>query len=137
MLEGTDQMVHGLPHWGASVILRRPVSREFGVRSEEHTSELQSQSNIVCRLLLEKKNVLRTRRSRISRGGPSQSGLLAGYSALSQLRPAPQLVQTVVLLSSRVASRARVCIQCRVRRRARCGSLSWCVWKGRHLGPAV
>src|SRR2546430_11352139 len=26
-----------------------------GVRSEEHTSELQSQSNIVCRLLLEKK----------------------------------------------------------------------------------
>src|SRR5438270_5436380 len=28
-----------------------PVSR-----SEEHTSELQSQSNIVCRLLLEKKN---------------------------------------------------------------------------------
>src|SRR2546430_7838474 len=27
----------------------------FG-RSEEHTSELQSQSNLVCRLLLEKKN---------------------------------------------------------------------------------
>src|SRR6266478_9117939 len=29
-----------------------PVCR----RSEEHTSELQSQSNLVCRLLLEKKN---------------------------------------------------------------------------------
>src|SRR2546430_2850124 len=27
----------------------------FDVRSEEHTSELQSQSNLVCRLLLEKK----------------------------------------------------------------------------------
>src|SRR2546430_16132892 len=27
-----------------------------GDRSEEHTSELQSQSNLVCRLLLEKKN---------------------------------------------------------------------------------
>src|SRR5688572_31086081 len=27
-----------------------------GGRSEEHTSELQSQSNLVCRLLLEKKN---------------------------------------------------------------------------------
>src|SRR5688572_31812951 len=27
-------------------------------RSEEHTSELQSQSNLVCRLLLEKKNQL-------------------------------------------------------------------------------
>src|SRR5256886_10284071 len=29
-------------------------------RSEEHTSELQSQSNLVCRLLLEKKNKLIT-----------------------------------------------------------------------------
>src|SRR5256886_13247780 len=31
------------------------------VRSEEHTSELQSQSNLVCRLLLEKKNNTLTR----------------------------------------------------------------------------
>src|SRR2546430_11361987 len=30
-------------------------ARAVGVRSEEHTSELQSQSNLVCRLLLEKK----------------------------------------------------------------------------------
>src|SRR2546430_4178321 len=30
-------------------------SSSFGSRSEEHTSELQSQSNLVCRLLLEKK----------------------------------------------------------------------------------
>src|SRR5256886_4728967 len=30
------------------------------VRSEEHTSELQSQSNLVCRLLLEKKNIPRS-----------------------------------------------------------------------------
>src|SRR2546427_6448454 len=28
-----------------------------GPRSEEHTSELQSQSNLVCRLLLEKKKI--------------------------------------------------------------------------------
>src|SRR2546427_404137 len=28
---------------------------QYDVRSEEHTSELQSQSNLVCRLLLEKK----------------------------------------------------------------------------------
>src|SRR2546430_5788522 len=34
-----------------------PGSREtVPLRSEEHTSELQSQSNLVCRLLLEKKN---------------------------------------------------------------------------------
>src|SRR2546427_6443416 len=32
----------------------RPV-RRGAERSEEHTSELQSQSNLVCRLLLEKK----------------------------------------------------------------------------------
>src|SRR2546427_1544136 len=30
-----------------------------GMRSEEHTSELQSQSNLVCRLLLEKKKKIR------------------------------------------------------------------------------
>src|SRR2546427_5013836 len=30
------------------------------VRSEEHTSELQSQSNLVCRLLLEKKKTMKT-----------------------------------------------------------------------------
>src|SRR2546427_7043123 len=30
-------------------------------RSEEHTSELQSQSNLVCRLLLEKKKKMRLR----------------------------------------------------------------------------
>src|SRR2546430_11969285 len=30
--------------------------KKGGARSEEHTSELQSQSNLVCRLLLEKKN---------------------------------------------------------------------------------
>src|SRR2546430_3269957 len=37
---------------------RRPeIVEDFDreVRSEEHTSELQSQSNLVCRLLLEKK----------------------------------------------------------------------------------
>src|SRR5690606_41351442 len=35
---------------------RRPSSRSPDVRSEEHTSELQSRENLVCRLLLEKKN---------------------------------------------------------------------------------
>src|SRR5438034_9276389 len=35
--------------------IRLPASAWF-VRSEEHTSELQSHSDLVCRLLLEKKN---------------------------------------------------------------------------------
>src|SRR2546430_7724334 len=38
----------------AGFAMRFPQGRK--VRSEEHTSELQSQSNLVCRLLLEKKN---------------------------------------------------------------------------------
>src|SRR2546427_8226600 len=33
------------------------------VRSEEHTSELQSQSNLVCRLLLEKKKKKKTQQT--------------------------------------------------------------------------
>src|SRR5438874_9371695 len=33
----------------------QPVSIEGGWRSEEHTSELQSRRDLVCRLLLEKK----------------------------------------------------------------------------------
>src|SRR2546427_7841317 len=35
----------------------RPAGSASPARSEEHTSELQSQSNLVCRLLLEKKNL--------------------------------------------------------------------------------
>src|SRR2546430_11677697 len=45
---------HGLP-------LRDRTPRRKA-RSEEHTSELQSQSNLVCRLLLEKKKNLSTTR---------------------------------------------------------------------------
>src|SRR2546430_5860913 len=41
--------------------LRRPSYLCMCRRSEEHTSELQSQSNLVCRLLLEKKKNTRSR----------------------------------------------------------------------------
>src|SRR2546430_13484494 len=42
----------------ADAISRAGSLDRFG-RSEEHTSELQSQSNLVCRLLLEKKKKLK------------------------------------------------------------------------------
>src|SRR2546427_2026415 len=45
-----EQAAAGEPH--AIDALQRP---HIVFRSEEHTSELQSQSNLVCRLLLEKK----------------------------------------------------------------------------------
>src|SRR2546427_9207892 len=41
------------PNVGNSVLIRN--NARVRLRSEEHTSELQSQSNLVCRLLLEKK----------------------------------------------------------------------------------
>src|SRR2546430_12529979 len=40
----------------AQVAIPEAEVRTKADRSEEHTSELQSQSNLVCRLLLEKKN---------------------------------------------------------------------------------
>src|SRR2546427_8939534 len=43
------------PSWGAVGSLSKPRRAVGNQRSEEHTSELQSQSNLVCRLLLEKK----------------------------------------------------------------------------------
>src|SRR5688572_32729340 len=41
---------------------RKQTRADSPVRSEEHTSELQSQSNLVCRLLLEKKKKKKTTR---------------------------------------------------------------------------
>src|SRR3712207_8440430 len=37
-------------------VQQRGYQREYTLRSEEHTSELQSRQYLVCRLLLEKKN---------------------------------------------------------------------------------
>src|SRR5688572_31738954 len=66
-VEGDDHPVPGLDgrHLGADLaddshrlVTHDVAHRHEGrhdLRSEEHTSELQSQSNLVCRLLLEKK----------------------------------------------------------------------------------
>src|SRR2546427_7108071 len=49
-------------------VVRRRQRRAPGVaRSEEHTSELQSQSNLVCRLLLEKKKKKKDERVGLSK----------------------------------------------------------------------
>src|SRR2546421_1345882 len=44
---------------------RAHARRAAGARSEEHTSELQSRSDLVCRLLLEKKKkIIKSRENR-------------------------------------------------------------------------
>src|SRR2546426_3725200 len=64
LVEHSDERVDGdKPHAG--------LDQSPGERSEEHTSELQSPCNLVCRLLLEKKKkkykkhitIMRTRKS--------------------------------------------------------------------------
>src|SRR2546430_5661943 len=47
--------VDGSVRYDQHLVIRRNIHDEHVARSEEHTSELQSQSNLVCRLLLEKK----------------------------------------------------------------------------------
>src|SRR2546430_13283795 len=51
----------GISHLALSEAAFAQGHAGHAVRSEEHTSELQSQSNLVCRLLLEKKNSPRAR----------------------------------------------------------------------------
>src|SRR2546430_4328709 len=47
-----------ISNWTGKAIAAPRTELEELLRSEEHTSELQSQSNLVCRLLLEKKKNL-------------------------------------------------------------------------------
>src|SRR2546430_4151655 len=65
-------MQNGLP--GADLIEAGVIDlregRETVARSEEHTSELQSQSNLVCRLLLEKKKTRNSTAKKRRRPGP-------------------------------------------------------------------
>src|SRR5436190_7923603 len=53
-VEVADHLPRTLELLGRQVLQR--VAHVLEVRSEEHTSELQSHSDLVCRLLLEKKN---------------------------------------------------------------------------------
>src|SRR2546427_5734664 len=56
LLKGARAMEESVTY---QAIIRK--GKAEGKRSEEHTSELQSQSNLVCRLLLEKKKKEQTR----------------------------------------------------------------------------
>src|SRR2546427_8430763 len=63
IVEGLADVVDGAAGHGLVLQQRDPLGRGPAARSEEHTSELQSQSNLVCRLLLEKKKKEQTKRT--------------------------------------------------------------------------
>src|SRR5688572_18999940 len=80
-------------------------------RSEEHTSELQSQSNLVCRLLLEKKNLSGNWGVSIHTHQPVLSDLSGAAPASLALVTAALIIALVVavplgLLSARWPGRA-------------------------------
>src|SRR2546427_5482325 len=65
--QDAGRLLLGRQRAGLELDALEAVLRNHAPRSEEHTSELQSQSNLVCRLLLEKKkkktNIYATRRN--------------------------------------------------------------------------
>src|SRR2546430_11399876 len=66
---------------GSGAPPRRRAFWALTLRSEEHTSELQSQSNLVCRLLLEKK----TRASDLSTAQLPYSIRKSGHTSVAGL----------------------------------------------------
>src|SRR5690606_41421633 len=64
--EGEEYFETETRRFGTAIIrneVGHPISSYYGfqidcIRSEEHTSELQSRENLVCRLLLEKKKII-------------------------------------------------------------------------------
>src|ERR1039458_10180025 len=64
---------------GIHIVSRQWRHPAFEIRSEEHTSELQSLRHLVCRLLLEKKEKVRA-----AADGQSH-GITQGHNALSQV----------------------------------------------------
>src|SRR5436309_6001706 len=76
--------------WGTSfgeAVVGNPSSRRAGIpgdkkRSEEHTSELQSRENLVCRLLLEKKKMKLVIVVCATMNGVDRAGLLYGVAVV-------------------------------------------------------
>src|SRR5690606_40718707 len=85
------------------VMLRRPNATltRRQARSEEHTSELQSRENLVCRLLLEKKNF---RNSSIARG--VGDAVQVSQQVVEEVR-APQVTRKRLYLDTKCDVKAR------------------------------
>src|SRR5256886_2930998 len=91
---------------------RKSALRSISRRSEEHTSELQSQSNLVCRLLLEKKNTQPAIDSALNELTAAASPAMAadpatgtGTNALGRRPPDPRCYPTTCVTPGTSASR--------------------------------
>src|SRR2546429_4597326 len=89
--------------WASVPVLRTPILP----RSEEHTSELQSRLHLVCRLLLEKKNIY-TRATRIW----TVSVLTPSYPFIQALALRHIIVLTTLLCTGFLALVS--CLLCRI-----------------------
>src|SRR5256886_13360292 len=104
-IRGTSGFVIGATHFAerhALVMIiaigESVVAIGFGasyLRSEEHTSELQSQSNLVCRLLLEKKKPGARRRARPQRAARAAAGVGFEHQQLGADPPGRALARRV------------------------------------------
>src|SRR5256886_13534830 len=93
MVTPTLMLGSNLKSWLSTTVVVSPTLRVprsltlAGTRSEEHTSELQSQSNLVCRLLLEKKNTQDTHDTRRTPSHRSPARTHRVHSTVHLLRP--------------------------------------------------
>src|SRR6202521_2154543 len=78
-------------HEERALALRRVDPQQPGAqpRSEEHTSELQSPQNLVCRLLLEKKQIVAQRAVRQDVAVPLATAATAPLAPVVAARPVP------------------------------------------------
>src|SRR2546430_7719008 len=92
---------------GSGRTLRRSCPGPFRIegrtkrRSEEHTSELQSQSNLVCRLLLEKKKrsyVPRVRQSQLFTFRAALAVIVVATRSMEHLQGLAQVVSNTPLI---------------------------------------
>src|SRR2546429_1416766 len=93
-----------------AILLRHPLIELARMRSEEHTSELQSRLHLVCRLLLEKKKLSGRGNRGVNAACPHLAAFVGGRGRLGRVNNA--------VLHSSSCDYVPTVVGCRVGRRA-------------------